>query len=74
MAVEENGPADQAGLQEEDVIVALGDEPASNVDDLHKLLMRLPVGIPATVTLLRKDRRLERMVVPAEYPSPTPQE
>jgi S1-C subfamily serine protease len=73
MAVEENAPADQAGLLEEDVIVALGDEPATNVDDLHKLLMRLPVGIPATVQILRKERRLERMVVPAEYPSPTPQ-
>jgi S1-C subfamily serine protease len=73
MAIEENGPADQAGILEEDVIVALGDEPATNVDDLHKLLMRLPVGIPATVRLLRKERRLERMVVPAEYPSPAPQ-
>ena len=58
MAVEENGPADQAGILEEDVIVSLGDEPATNVDDLHKLLMRLPVGIPATVRLLRRERRL----------------
>jgi S1-C subfamily serine protease len=73
MAIEENGPADQAGILEEDVIVSLGDEPATNVDDLHKLLMRLPVGIPATVRLLRRERRLERMVVPAEYPSPAPQ-
>jgi S1-C subfamily serine protease len=73
MAVEENGPADQAGIQEEDVIVSLGDEPATTVDDLHKLLMRLPVGIPTVVRLLRGERRLERMVVPAEYPSPAPQ-
>jgi S1-C subfamily serine protease len=73
MAIEENGPADQAGILEEDVIVSLGDEPATSVDDLHKLLMSLPVGIPATVRLLRRERRLERMVVPAEYPSPAPQ-
>jgi S1-C subfamily serine protease len=71
MAIEPDGPADQAGILEQDLIVALDDEPATSVDDLHKLLMRLPVGIPATVTLLRGDRRLERMVVPAEYPSPT---
>jgi S1-C subfamily serine protease len=71
MAVEPDGPADQAGILEQDFIVALGDEPATSVDDLHKLLMLLPVGIPATVTLLRGERRLERMVVPAEYPSPT---
>ena len=45
----------------------------TTVDDLHKLLMRLPVGIPTIVRLLRGERRLERMVVPAEYPSPAPQ-
>jgi hypothetical protein len=26
------------------------------------------VGVPATVTLLRGERRIERMVLPAEYP------
>jgi hypothetical protein len=38
------------------------------VDDLHRLLMKLPVGVPATVTLLRGRRRLERMVIPTDYP------
>ena len=70
LAVEEGGPADQAGLQEEDVIVALDEQPTANVDDLHKRLTTLPVGVPATVTLLRGERRLERMVVPTEYPNP----
>ncbi len=72
LSVEEGGPADQAGLQEEDVLVALDDQPTTNVDDLHKLLTKLPVGVPATVTLLRGERRLERMVVPTEYPNPAP--
>ena len=70
LAVEENGPADQAGLQAEDVIVALDEQATVNVDDLHKRLTKLPVGVPATVTLLRGERRLERMVVPTEYPNP----
>jgi S1-C subfamily serine protease len=68
--LEENGPAEQAGLQEEDIIVALGDAPAATVDDLHKHLMQLPVGVPATITLLRGQRRLVRMVVPMDYPDP----
>jgi S1-C subfamily serine protease len=68
VAVEENGPADQAGIEVEDVILALGDQPATNVDDLHKRLLQLPVGVPTTVTLLRGERRYERMVLPAEYP------
>jgi S1-C subfamily serine protease len=73
MAVEKGGPADQTGITEGDMIVRLGDRPATSVDDLHKMLTELPVGIPATVTLLRGQRRLERFVVPAEYPHPAPQ-
>jgi S1-C subfamily serine protease len=72
LSVEEGGPAEQAGLQEEDVIVALDEQATANVDDLHKRLTTLPVGVPATVTLLRGERRLERMVVPTEYPNPAP--
>jgi S1-C subfamily serine protease len=70
LAVEEGGPADQAGIQEEDVIVTLGEETAASVDDLQKLLLKLPVGVPATVILLRGERRLERMVLPGDYPDP----
>jgi S1-C subfamily serine protease len=69
VAVEENGPADQAGIEEEDILIALGDQPATSVDDLHKRLLQLPVGVPSTVTLLRGERRIERMVLPAEYPT-----
>jgi S1-C subfamily serine protease len=68
--VESNGPADDAGIQEADVIVTLGERPATSVDDLHKLLTELPVGIPAGIVLLRDGRRLERMVIPADYPIP----
>lgn len=68
VGVEEGGPADQAGIAAEDLILALADEPATSVDDLHKQLLRLPVGVPATVTLLREGRKLERMVLPGEYP------
>ena len=50
----------------------LDEQPTANVDDLHKLLTTLPVGLPATVALLRGERRLERMVVPTEYPNPAP--
>jgi S1-C subfamily serine protease len=69
LAVEPGSPADQAGLQEEDVLIALGDEPTGSVDDLHKLLTQLPVGVPSSITFLRGERRLERMVVPSEYPT-----
>jgi S1-C subfamily serine protease len=68
--VEPDGPADDAGILEGDIIVTLGERPATSVDDLHKLLTELPVGIPASVVLLREGRRLERMVIPTDYPIP----
>jgi S1-C subfamily serine protease len=68
IAVEPDGPADQAGIREEDILVTLGDHPTPSADSLHKILTELPVGIPAVVALLRGNHRLERMVVPGEYP------
>ncbi|HYT93976.1 MAG TPA: trypsin-like peptidase domain-containing protein [Gemmataceae bacterium] len=72
MAVESEGPADQAGILEDDLIVSLGEQPTTTVDDLHKLLTQLPVEQPALVMMLRGERRLERLVVPTEYPHPVP--
>jgi S1-C subfamily serine protease len=68
VAVEPNGPADQAGIEVDDIIIALGDHPATSVDDLHRRLLQIPVGVPSTVVLLREGRRLERMVLPEDYP------
>jgi S1-C subfamily serine protease len=70
MGIEPGGPADQAGILEEDLIVALGDQPIACVDDLHKLLTQLPIDVPAAITLLRRDRRLSRLVLPTDYPMP----
>jgi S1-C subfamily serine protease len=72
VSIEENGPAEQAGLQEEDHILSIGEQPVTNVDDLHKLLTQLPIAVPTTIALLRGQRRLERMVLPEEYPHPAP--
>jgi S1-C subfamily serine protease len=74
VALEDGGPAEQAGLQEEDVVIALGDEAAATVDDLHKQLLQLPIGVPAVITLLRGERRLQRMVLPTDYPDPVSRE
>ena len=66
--VEPDGPAQQAGIESDDLIVALGERPVTSVNDLHKLLTQLPVGVPSAVVLLRRERRLERLVLPSEYP------
>jgi S1-C subfamily serine protease len=68
MGIEPGGPAEQAGILEEDLIVALGEQPTTCVDDLHKLLTQLPIDVPAPVILLRRDRLLHRLVLPTDYP------
>jgi S1-C subfamily serine protease len=70
LLLEEDGPAQTAGLWIEDVIVGLAGQPVAGVDDLHRVLTHTPVGTPVPATLLREGRRIERTVVPAAYPDP----
>lgn len=72
MAIEPSGPADQAGVLEEDLIVSLSDRPTTCVDDLHKLLTQLPIDVPTPIVLLRNERRLHRLVLPTECPISEP--
>ena len=70
LMLEEDGPAQNGGLWIDDIIIGFGGKPVASVDDLHRALTQLPVGLPAKVTVLREGRLVERTVVPGEYPSP----
>jgi S1-C subfamily serine protease len=70
LLLEEDGPAQTGGLWIEDILVGFDSRPITSVDDLQRLLTILPVGTPAPVVVFREGRRLERVVVPAEYPNP----
>jgi S1-C subfamily serine protease len=70
MLLEEDGPAQNAGLWIEDVLVRFGDHPVTSIDDLQRLLVQFPVGTPVPAVLLREGRRLERAVTPAPVPNP----
>ena len=71
-AIEAGAPADQAGILEDDIIVALGDRAVTSIDDLHRLLTELPIAVPTPVVFLRGPRRLERLVLPQDYPHLAP--
>jgi len=71
LAVETGSPADSAGIDEEDLIISLGDHAVTCVDDLHKLLTELPIRVATSVVLIRNERKLERPVMPNEYPAVT---
>ena len=66
VGVEENSPAKRAGLRENDVIVALEGQPVAGVDDLHRVLTDVRVGVSCSLTILRWTEKLELSVVPEE--------
>ncbi len=62
--VEKGSPAESAGLQDGDVIVAYGDQPIASVDDLHRILTEEHVGKRSEVTIIRSTERLVKTIVP----------
>ncbi len=64
VALETGSPAERAGLLTGDVIVGYGGRPVRNIDDLHRLLADLPIGVPTPVQILRRSERAELTVVP----------
>jgi S1-C subfamily serine protease len=59
MQVVPGSPAERAGLQTRDVIVALDDSPVRTVDDMHRFLTRVEVGSTVRVAVLRGAQRIE---------------
>lgn len=53
VSVEENSPAQRAGLREGDIILGFDGQPTAGIDELHKLLTEARVGVSASLTILR---------------------
>jgi S1-C subfamily serine protease len=66
LSVEEGSPAETAGLQRGDVIVAYGEKPVSTVDDLHRLLTEEEVGRESELMVIRGREKLQLAVVPVQ--------
>src|SRR6202521_1895654 len=66
LSVEENSPAKRAGLREGDIVVALDNKPIAGVDDLHRVLTDVRVGISCSLTILRHTEKLDLKIVPEE--------
>jgi S1-C subfamily serine protease len=63
-SVEKSSPAQQAGLQERDLIIRFNNQTVSNVDDIHRLLSQHLVGKTVPITVIRRDEKLEKEIVP----------
>jgi S1-C subfamily serine protease len=66
LSVENHSPAQKAGLRDGDVIVALEGQPVAGVDDLHRLLTEVRVGVSCSLTVLRGTDKMNLKVVPEE--------
>src|SRR5881409_2591852 len=66
VSVENNSPAERAGLREGDLIIAFDDQPIGNVHHLHKILVGEQIGVPAKLTIVRHTEKLELPILPAE--------
>jgi S1-C subfamily serine protease len=66
VGVEDNSPAKRAGLREGDIIVALDGQPVAGVDDLHRVLTDVRVGVSCSLTVVRWTEKLELKIIPQE--------
>ena len=61
-----NGPAEAAGIQSGDLLIAVDDAAVLGIDDLLRLLNHERVDQSVRVSLLRKGERRDRFVIPVE--------
>ncbi len=66
IAVAQNSPAANGGLQMGDLIVAINGQEVSSVDHIHRFLSEWPVGKSVKLTVIRRQERIEIEVIPGE--------
>ena len=68
-SVEGNSPATAAGIERDDVVVAVDETAIANVDDLQRALGADAIGRELRLVVLRRDRKLALAAVPRERAS-----
>src|SRR5829696_1223306 len=64
--VVDRSPAAGAGLRPEDLIVGIGDQAVTAVDDLQRLMVAELIGRPVELRLVRRERLLRVQLIPRE--------
>jgi serine protease Do len=65
-----NGPADEAGLEQYDVIVSIGGIEVKTVAELMRVLHTSTIGEPLEIKYWRGDQEYTTTVIPVETPHP----
>ena len=58
-AVKKGGPADKAGLKDEDIITAINGQPVKDGEELVGRVAEMPIGTAATITVDRNGKRMD---------------
>lgn len=58
------GPAERAGILENDVVVKVGDREVADADEFVVAVRKLKIGEPAPIEVVREGRRVTLMVTP----------
>ncbi len=66
VSVNRASPAGRAGLRPGDLIIGINETCVACVDDLHRFLATWPIAEPATLSLVREQRRITLPIIPAE--------
>jgi len=66
ISMDENGPANKAGLVEGDIIYSFAGEKVEGIDELHRLLTEERVGRESKIGVIRRAERLELGITPLE--------
>src|ERR1700682_5220965 len=64
--VERGGPAERGGLKEGDLVIGLGEETISGVDDLHRLLTGHQAVRETVLKVIRRTERVDLAIRPEE--------
>jgi len=62
--VNPGGPADRAGIKENDVVVKVGDRPVNSLDEMTVAVRQLKVGQDSPIDVLRDGKRITLTVKP----------
>jgi S1-C subfamily serine protease len=65
VSIEQKSPAQRAGVQEGDMIVAFDDHSTPDIDALHRLLTDHTPGSKAALTVIRGTEKLVLYIQPA---------
>ncbi|HKQ24039.1 MAG TPA: trypsin-like peptidase domain-containing protein [Burkholderiales bacterium] len=65
-SVEPGSPAQKAGLQDGDVVVSYDGMVVGGIDDVHRLLTEIKVGLEVPIVVLRRGEKLVRPIIATE--------